>query len=326
MRALLLLLSSLAALAPGTPAQLRHAIADAPLVVIARHVGVRPLGNDYFLHRYETAETLKGEAPPTFTIAERKRIADLPQPKPGPDRLLCLRPDRGAADLPASFAPYLIGTGHAGGDPVVDEGPATASFRQLVRVLLESERGRGSSRTAADLVELALRGQGPARVEASEALRERTALRDAISSFGRDDLLLAAVGESEDIERKISLASLCAEAGQKGVVEAMCIALQSVDDPRLARAVGRIARHAHGEGAFAVLEPFLRQARGGVHDRLLLAVGATGTDGALAALLALRSRDGASAALDAALRAHGAPRALEAIGGQEPTEAGGQRR
>lgn len=310
-------------LCAGLPAQLRQAVVDARYVVVAKHVGVRPLGNEFFLHRYETVDTLKGEAPAAFTVAERKKVADMPQPKPGPDRLLCLTDDRGAEDFPERFAPYLVPTGYRGGDPVVDDTPASRSVLQLAHTLLESAEGRSPARTSADLVEIALRGAGPARIEASESLRERPILRDAIPEIMRDALLLSAIGESDDVALKISLASLCAEAGQKGVVEAMCIALQSVDDPRMAQATGRIARHVHGEGAVTVLQPFLQQARGPVRDRVLLAIGATGTEAALQTLLTMRQKDGGSKAVDAALRAHGSPRALEAIekDGGEPVDA-----
>ena len=240
MRTPLLALSTLALLSAGLPAQLRHGIADARHVVVATHVGVRPLGNDFFVHSYRTVESLKGDVPPEFSIVERKRVADLPQPTPGPDRILCLIPDRGAADFPERFGPYLTRTGYRGDDPVADDSAASGSIRELIRVLIESEAGRATARTAADLTALARSGAGQARLEASETVRERPVLRDATSPIERDRLLLAAVGESDDVELKVSLASLCAEAGQKGVVEAMCITLQSVDDPRLASAVEQL--------------------------------------------------------------------------------------
>lgn len=319
----LLLAFALLVLAGTLPAQLRHAVADARYVVVAEHVGMQPLGNDLFLHRFRTVETLKGTAPAEFTMCERKRVADLPQPKPGPKRLLCLVDDRAAADLPERHAPYLAATGYRAETPPIDDTAPSTSTLELVQVLVDSASGSAPGDTASALVRIALHGEGRARLEASESLRERPVLRDAILGISRQALLLAAIGETEDVERKISLASLCAEAGERSVVGALCVALQTLDDPRVAHATGRIARHVHGEDALSVLQPFLRQARGGVRDRVLLAVGATGTDAALGALLAMRHRDGPSPAVDAALRAHGAPRAVAAVDGEggAPVEA-----
>jgi hypothetical protein len=312
-----LLASAACVLATATDAraQLRHAVTDAPIIVVARHVGVRPLGNELFLHRFESVSTWKGEAPDAFTIAERKRVADAPRPSIGPDRLLCLRPDPAAARFPADRGPYFVRLGYAGDDPVITEDDArTSSYRQLVDALLASEAGASPGATAAALSGIATRGTGPARVEAAESLRSRPVLRDALTPIRREGLLATAVAVADtDLELTESLASLCAEAGQAGVVDALCVALRSVDDPRLARALGRIARHVAGEAATEALAPYLREARGPLRDRLLLAIGTTATESGLELLLGLRTKDGASAGVDAALRAHGSPRAMEVL-------------
>ncbi|MGA1524187.1 MAG: hypothetical protein ACO4CZ_09475, partial [Planctomycetota bacterium] len=280
-----------------------------------RHGGGRPLGNEFFLHRFESVSVWKGDAPATFTIVERKRVADAPRPSIGPDRLLCLRADPGAARFPADRGPYFVRLGYAGDDPVItDDDARTASYRTLVDALLGSEAGASPGATAAALSDLAVRGTGPARIEAAESLRSRPVLRDALSPIRRESLLATAIAVTDtDPELTESLASLCAEAGQAGVIDALCVALRSVEDPRLARALGRIARQTAGEGATETLTPYLREARGPLRDRLLLALGTTGTESALALLLGLRTRDGASAGVDAALRAHGAPRAVEVL-------------
>lgn len=303
------------ALAANARAQLRHAITDAPMIAVARHTGVRPLGNEFFLHRFERIEAWKGEVPAAFTIVERKRIADAPRPSIGPDRLLCLRPDPAAASFPADRGPYLVRLGYVGDDPVIAaDGEHTASYRALVTALLESEGGAAPGATAAALADLAVRGAGPARVEASEALRSRPVLRDALTTLRREGMLATAIAVADtDPELTESLASLCAEAGQAGVVDALCVAMRSVDDPRLARATGRIARHVAGERATDALVPYLREARGPLRDRLLLAIGTTATESGLELLLGLRTKEGASPGLDAALTAHGAPRALEVL-------------
>ena len=303
------------ALGADARAQLRHAISDAPLIAVARHTGVRPLGNEFFLHRFERVDAWKGDVPAAFTIVERKRIADAQQPSIGPVRLLCLRPDPAAERFPADRGPYLLRVGYAGDDPVIgDDAARTASYRALCDALLRSEDGASPAATAAALAELAVRGTGPARTEAAKALRSRPILRDALTPLRREGMLAAAIAIADtDVELTESLASLCAEAGQPGVVDALCVAMRSVDDPRLARATGRIARHVAGERATDGLVPYLREARGPLRDRLLLAIGTTATESSLELLLGLRTKDGSSPGLDAALAAHGAPRALEVL-------------
>lgn len=303
------LLAGALLVAAGAAQDLRRGVLDAEVVVIGRHVGVQPLGNDLLLHRIRVVESISGSAPESITLVEAKRVADVPQPRPGEDRIYCLRVDR-REDLPERHGPYYRMLGHRGDNPVV----ATDDPRiELVRILVDSQTGASPQAIADRVLPLALRGDARVRTEAVELLRERPALRDAIRPIARSELLSRAVGETEDIPFKIAIASLCAELRSEGVVEALCLSIDAVEDPRFARALGRIARHLHGERATEILQPAItRSRRPAERDRLLLALGATGTEQALEALLRMR-RVAPSAGVDAALHEHGSPRALAAL-------------
>ena len=56
---------------------------------------------------------------------------------------------------------------------ITDDAARTASYRALVDALLRSEDGASPAETASALAELAVRGTGPARTEAAQALRSR---------------------------------------------------------------------------------------------------------------------------------------------------------
>ncbi|MCC6786170.1 MAG: hypothetical protein IT457_25220 [Planctomycetes bacterium] len=304
-----------AALAPCTPIaaqKLRFGVADASLVVIAESSGSKALDEHLVLHEFRVIETLKGAAEETLTVIEHAHVADAPAPQRDGRRLLCLVPDRRAA-TPKSGGPFWRMTGYAGDNPPIDTSPASDDVLRLARTLVDAERGLDQAELADRLVTLALSGRAPAQREAIESLREREALRRRIPRIELDALLARAVAETGDVELKIALGSLCAEAGMRNTVEALCSALTHCQDERFAKALGRIAAHAHGERATAVLNPFLQQARGATRDALLLALGATATDSALAQLIQLRERQGAQPAIDAALRAHGSQRALEIV-------------
>lgn len=297
-----------AAAAPVTSQNLRRGIQDATTIVVARSLGLQPLGNELFIHRYETLETLTGDSAARFSIIERKRVADTPKPKPGAKRLMCLRDDR-TLELPARYAPYMRPTGYTGDMPLLGDDRASRSLRQLADVLVASRDGASSKQTAPALVEIALRGHGIARVEACESMRERQMLREALGAVQLDSLLLRAVGETDDVSLKIAMASLCAEAGAKNVTGPLCMSLREVHDPRFARALGRIAKHLHGEQACEVLQQYVRNEKGPTRDAALLALGATATDAAFKTLSSMHKRGEASPAVEAALRAHGSRRA-----------------
>ena len=206
-------------------------------------------------------------------------------------------------------------TGFAGDNPTVDlaADPVDSTLR-FVRLLADAERGMAPRTACTTLVELALGDHGPIRTEAVQLLRERAVVRSALSAPERSALLSRAVGESENARLKDALASLCAELRMPGVIDALCMSIENEPDAAFAKTVGRLTKFVHGEGAVDVLRPqILRTRRAEVRDTLLLALGATGTEGALDALLNYRRVNGASRAIDAALEAHGTRRALAAV-------------
>ncbi|MBK8976238.1 MAG: hypothetical protein IPM29_09940 [Planctomycetes bacterium] len=295
-----------------TAQYLRQGIAHAEHVCVARHVGVQPLGNDLFVHRYRTLEVLAGTPAESFSILEHKRVADTPTPQPGPDRLLCLVADH-RTPVPERFAPVYRTTGFAGDRPVADDSPEFRSLHRLAEVLIAATGEARLADTTTALLQIVTDGQGPARREACEALRERPALRDRLSPVARDQILQLAVAEAADLPLKMALASLAVDAGVADAVPSLCLALGTCDDPRFARCLGQLAALRHGDGATAVLMPFLRSARGPLRARLLRTLGATRTTSALDQLLELYRTDADPAPVAEALREHGAPRALEAL-------------
>lgn len=294
--------------------QLRHATWNADLIVVAKVEGVRPLGNEVMLHTLRPTRTLKGEILPQVTIVETKRASDQPKPVLGKPRIYCLKVARNV-DLPERHGPFYRMTGFRGDHPLVSDDPAKPNTAmRLVECLLAAEDGQSPELTCRTLVQLGLTGEGPAATEAIEVLRERTAVSDRLDDLQRSDLLARAVGETNDVDLKIALASLCAEQKMRGIIDAFCLSIEESPNERFARTVGRLAKFAHGEGAFDVLRPHIARARTpAVKDQLLLALGATQTDKALNALLRYRELHGAGKAVDAALAAHGSKRAKEAI-------------
>jgi hypothetical protein len=298
----------------ATGQQLRRAVASADVVAVAQHVGVRVHGKDALIHKLRVLEVLAGEPGEEVAVVEWRALALHQRPQPGERRLYCLhRLDAARADLPAGGAPYYKMSGHPGSNPAVADNDSPAL--QLARAVLGAARGANPRDTAARLVQLALRGPaGTVRTEAVELLAEREALRDGVDPLQTSDLVARAIGESEDVPFKIALAELAGALRVPQLVDSLCLAIDSVADESFARAVGRIARHLHGEGAHDALWPHIERARNEPRRAaLLIAVGATSTEAALEALLRLRERDGPSAPVDAALRLHGSPRALQVL-------------
>lgn len=313
-------------LAPRANAQqLRNAAWSADLIVVARVVSVQPLGNEMFLHKLRPERTLKGEAPEQITVVETKGVSDRPKPTLGPARIYCLRPARNL-ELPERHGPFFKMLGLAGDNPVAEvpesvpeeeRAAATARVRtsiELVEFVVASERGISPRVAGQTLHNLALSGTGPSKTEAVQLLRERTVVRDALNAVQRSALLTRASAEDEDLDYKIALASLCAELRMSGVVESLCLSLESKPDTRVAKTLGRLAKFLHGEQAVEAIRPFYLQARKSeVRNAMLLAIGATETESALEAILRIKDLNGDSAAVDAALRAHGTARALDAV-------------
>src|SRR5690606_17472451 len=244
----------------------------------------------------------------------RKRVADVPAPPSPPVvRLFCLVPDT-TLELPARHAPYARPTGYHGDAPAVTDDPASRTTLRFARALAAARAGAEPGETTAELLDVVAHGTGSARVEAVEVLRESPELRAQLAPPALDALLQRAAGETDDVPLKVALASLCAEAGVEGTVPVLCASLAEVSDPRFAKALGRSARHLHGEDAAEALEPALGSPGDPARAAALLALGATRTAAALDRLLELRrSTPEDVPAVDAALRAHGSRRARAAL-------------
>ncbi len=298
--------------------QLPLAVSDADLVVVATDTGVRPLGKDFILHTLTVEAVLSGQAPERVTVVEHKRFAAAVRPTPGQRRLYCLRGyDEQARrlSLPTRRAPYYKMVAHAGSNPPVGEIESDPAVT-LVRAVVAAE-DELPEKTAQVLLGVIFGDAVTVRRDAVEALiRHRRALA-SLDESQHQRLLVGMLAEREDIPFKLALAHLCAELRLDGIVPAMCEAVAQTTDLRVPQVAGRIARALHGEQAHEELLGALRAARRpALRARMLIAVGATSTVGALDYLLAQRDRAGEGRAdIDAALRLHGSRRAKAILRG-----------
>ncbi|MEZ5964513.1 MAG: hypothetical protein R3F56_11755 [Planctomycetota bacterium] len=313
----------LACLRPLPAQELRVAIDQAPVIVVGQHRGVRPRGDDFLVHRVAVLRTLRGDVATEVNVLEWKKLSFHQRPALAAIRIYCLHPVDDAEQLglpagryyrmdahPGSHAP--VGTTTVEGRPRIEDGDPVV---RLAALLLEAQRDGSIAGRKADLLDLALRTPSPVRVEAARLLVERAPLLDGLNPVELASLLARATAETEDVEYKLALATVCAERRMPDVVEGLCIAWPQIDDENFSRAIGRFAKHLHGEAATAQLLPYLQRARDPkLRGHVLLAIGATSTDSALEALLRARPLEGDKTAVDAALRLHGAPRAIEAAG------------
>ena len=163
------------------------------------------------------------------------------------------------------------------------------------------------------------------RTEALHVLAERDVLQSYLNKIQMSAILSRAIGETDqdkdkDIPYKVALADLCAVKRVDNLVASLCVSVPQTGDERFLRALGRITTFLHREQAAATLMPHVQRARGKSRDRLIYALGATATDGALKALLKMHDGGKDRVAVVAALRVHGAPRALSKIRKQKPTK------
>lgn len=319
----LLTVSSLLCLATAASAQeLRRGLMDADAVVVARGVQRTERGTDLVLHKLQVIRHVRGAAEQaTLTVLEFPQLAMHQRPMPRQSRLYCLQDAREQAarlELPASDGPFYKMVGWPGSNPLIGaEIDADPTFR-FAALLAASEAGASPNETAAALCATALQGDAAVRTEAARLLTERGDLRTKLTGVQWSQLVSRASGEIDDVPHKIALAELCAEQRLDGLFDALALSLGPVQDPEYARAVGRIGKLLHGEGATERLEQRLRMA-GQAKDRaaLLLAIGATNTQSALDALLRMDDA-GKDAAVEAALREHRSPRAKEAVARRRP--------
>ena len=299
-------------------AQLRHAVASADLVVVATDVSVRPAPAGFLAHLLRPAETLKGEPPQQITVLEQKGVSRHAQPVPGERRLYCLLDFTAEAQrlgLPAGSGRCYKLCGQEGSSPQVGTDLERDPHVALARAVVAADRGLEIQAVTDRVAALLLSEDRKVRLEAVALLTERPALQSKLTPTQRSDLMLRAVGELEDVPLKIALAELCGEMRMPRLVEELCRAAETVEDRRFYEALGRIAKALHGDAAHEPLLPALRAARSpATKDRLLLALGATSTDGALNVLLdAARRQTERNPWLDAALEIHGAKQAREAL-------------
>lgn len=326
MKALTYSAAALLLLADLPAQELRVAVDHAPVVVVGQHRGVRPHGDDYLLHKVRVALTLRGDAGDEVTVLEWKKLSYHNRPAIAAARLYCLHPVDEPERLGLPTGRYYRMDAHPGSHPAVAHpavtrtatGDPTASQREdpvlrLVRVLVAAQRDGSIADKKSELFDLAVTAPSPARIEAARLLVERAVLLDALNPVELASLLAQASAETEDTEYKLALATVCAERRMPDLVEALCLTWPQIDDENFSRAIGRFAKHLHGEAATDQLTPYLQRARDPkLRGHVLLAIGATSTDSALEALLRVRQLETDTTRVDAALRLHGAARAVEA--------------
>jgi hypothetical protein len=309
---------SFALLAPASllPAQeLRKALVDADAVVVARQVGKTPHDDDVTLHRLQVVLDVRGAGGATaVTVLDWPKLSLHHRPTPRQSRLYCLQDASSHATrlgLPAANGPYFRMVAWPGSNPLVGAEPAIDPAVRFAQVLAANVTGTApAGDTALALCTTVLQGEPALRLEAARYLAERPDLRARLGALQWSQLVARAAGELDDVPFKIALAELCAEQRLDGVFDALVVALGQVTDAEYARTVGRLGTLLHGEDAAARLQDRLRQAgQPATRAALLLALGATNTQGALDALLRM---DRADAAVDAALREHRSPRAKAA--------------
>lgn len=308
----------LAVLAPLSAQELRVAVDEAPCIVVGQHRGVRPHGNNFLLHKVAVLRTLRGEVADVVTVVEWKKLSYHVRPVIAATRLYCLHPIEDGSQLELPAGRYFRMDAHPGSHAAVaatadEEAPVV----RFVRLLVEAQQEGSIAGKKTALLDLALSGPDPVRMEAARLFSERAALLDALDPIELASILTKATAETDDIDYKIALATVCAERRMPGLVEALCIAWPQIHDERFSRAVGRFAKHLHGEEATEQLLPYLQRARDPeLRGHVLLAIGATSTESALEALLRVRRLETDKAAVDAALRLHGSPRGAAVLDGK----------
>lgn len=314
MRTLQLLCAAVALAAALSSQSLRQGLVRADAVLVGRQVGKRAHDDALVLHRVQVLEAVRGlSGEPAVTVIDWPKLTLHNRPTPRQSRLFCLQDASAQAQrlgLPSSGAPYFKLVGWPGSHPLIGADRDKDPIVGLARTLAESERGAAPGATAAALARLAIEGDPKVRSEAARYLAERSDLRGRLSGVHWTRLMARAAGEVDDVDHKIALSMLCGEQRLDGLIEALAVSLGPVSDPRFARCVGRIGKVLHGEQATAVLSRRLRSlARAEDRRMVLIAIGATNTRSALAALTKMDQQD---VAVAAALREHRSKKAKAA--------------
>lgn len=300
---------------------LRRGIAAADLVVIAKAVRVIPT-KTHMIHRLKVEKVLRGptgfDASQGVAVLVTKRVSTHSRPVPAKRMLYCLHDHSHAArklNLPRTAGTYYKMSGYPGSSTVLTVGDPRL---QLAEILIASQGGQSSRKTAEKLYKIALRGDGRVRREAAKSLAERPALTACLTDLHLAQLLARAAGETDDIAYKIDLAAICAVRKLPATIPTLVVSVEHVGDESFLRALGRFARFIHQEKAATVLASHVQRAKGTTRSRLILALGATSTEGALEQLLRMKRRGQNATVVDAALRIHGSPRATAAIARKNP--------
>jgi hypothetical protein len=307
-----------AALVAAAPAQeLRKALQDADLVVVARQVGKSEANPELTLHRLQVLQGVRGlpAGVTTVTVLDWPNLSLHNRPVPRQSRLYCLVAAAATQlGLPADGGPYYKMVGWAGSNPLVAADANADPVLRFARALAAAETGTDPATTAGSIVDVALGDERALRTEATQLLAERPDLRARLSPLQWSRFLSRTAAETLDIEYKVALAELCAEQRLAGVVDALIVGLGQVRDVNYARTVGRLAAHLQGEAAAVPLLARLQSCHSAEERAaLLLSLGATRTDSALTALLQFKQAAAKDAAVDAALLEHRSRRAREAV-------------
>ena len=304
---------------PLSGQKLRRSVAAADVVAIATSTRVIPTKH-HVLHRMRVEEVLRGPKQftksTTFTIVETKRLSAHNRPTPARKMLVCLHeftPGAQRAGLPGNFAPYFKMSGHPGSAVVLDADTQADPRLEFARVLIASQAGVSPRQVTQRLFTIAVHGDPRIRIEAAQTLAERTVLAGYLTKLHLSTLLNRATGELKDIPYKIALATVCVERREPAVIPTLCVSVEHLGDPTFLRALGRFAKFLHKEQAADALMPHLQRAKGETRARLIYALGATSTEGALQRLLKMHERGQHQAAVEKALRVHGSARALQVL-------------
>lgn len=304
---------------PLTAQKLRRAVAGADLIAVATTVRVIPTKH-HVLHRLRIEEVLRGPkklaGTVDITVVVTKRVSAHNRPIAAKKMLVCLHHfDRGAKQvgLPKNFAPYFKMSGHPGSAVVLDKNSKLDPRLEFARVLVASQKGIAPRQVAERLFTIAIHGDARIRIEAAKTLTERTVLAGYLTKMHISKLLVRATGELTDVAYKIALATIAVERREPAVIPTLCVSVEHLGDKAFLQALGRFAKFLHKDKAADALMPHLLRAKGKIRERMIYALGATSTEGALKTLLNMHKRGENKAAVEAALRIHGSPRATEAI-------------
>lgn len=296
----------------------RRSVADAAAVLIGTSRDVERVSENLVIHRVVVERVLHGDVGEVVSVVDLPTLSLHVRPQRGQRRLFCLGTFERQArrhGLPDRWAPYYRLSPAPAAHPLVNSSETSQGLLDFVQIVLDSERGAGPRPVNDRLLPLIFEGPAAVRLEAVHLLTQRRVLLEALTPLQLSQLQARAVGEVDDVSFKVALAELLAERRLEGLVDALCLSIDAVEDRRFAESLGRIAKLMHGEDALEVLRPHLEQRRrADAHGRLLIALGATSTERALRALLRMRASDtGDRQWVDAALRLHGSPEALAVL-------------